>query len=181
MATQTPLANDDNLSPGMTYTFTFELENYFSMPSVATLLDDITSQAPNFIGSVSGSWSSGVGLLTNYFNLIFTYTGDGSDVVSDVANELIQAFSQGSNDNLSFTQAVGGQGGVTALTSVNNAVSSVATTAGSAVGTAVGAAAQGAATGITSNLGASGFLLIGLAVIALLAYFSSATGIRVHE
>jgi hypothetical protein len=181
MATQTPLANDDNLSPGITYTFTFELENWFSMPSVSTVLADITSQMADFISSPSASWSSGIGPLTNYLNVTFTYSGDGSDVVSDVANEFLAAFQTGSNDSYSYVQAVSGGGGITALTSVNNAVSSVATTAGSAVGTAVGAAAQGAASGIASNLGASGFILIALAIVALLAYFSSATGVRLNN
>jgi hypothetical protein len=180
MASQTPLANDDNLSPGITYTFTFELENIVTMPSSDTLLADIQSQAPSFIGSASGSWSSGIGLFTNYYNLIFTYTGDGSDVVSDVGNELVAAFLAGSNDDLSFVQAVGGQGGITALTSTTNAVSQVATGVGSTIGTAIGATVQNAASSTFSNLGASGWLVIGVALIALLAYFSMATGVRVR-
>lgn len=165
---------DDNLSRGVTYTFTFDLDNLFSMPSIATLLNDIRQQAPSFVGSVGASWSSGVGLLTNYLNVTFSYSGDGSDVVSDVADELIQVFSDGSSDNFSFVQATGGTAGVTSTTAITKAVSQV----GSTVGQGVGAAIQSSTSSVFSNLGVSGWIVVGLVVLGVLAYFSAVTGIR---
>jgi hypothetical protein len=172
------LANDDNLQSGITYTFTFELQNIFSMPSTSVILADVANVAPSFVSSPSASWASGVGLLTNYLNVTFTYSGDGSDVASDVAASLIQAFQQGSNDDFTFTQATGGTAGVTALSSTTAAVSQVATGVGEVAGTAIGATVQNASSSVFSNLGASGWLVVGLAIIALLAYFSMATGIQ---
>jgi hypothetical protein len=178
MAAPTPLPNDTNLSPGLTYTFTFDLDNWFTMPSTATILQDIQSQAPDFLSSVSASWASGLGPLTNYLNVTFTYSGDGSDVVSDVANELIAAFTAGSNDSFDFVQATGGTAGLTAVTSVQTAAQTAGTAVGSAVGTAVASTVQSATSSAASNLGTSGWVFVVLGVIALLAFFSMETGIR---
>lgn len=168
----TVLANDDNLQGGVTYTFTFILANLFTQPSISTILQDIASQAPSFVGSVTASWSAGVGLFTNYLNVTFNYTGDGSDVVGDVANEFIAAFQAGSGDSFTFDQSTSGTAGVTTLSSVKNTASEV----GEAVGTTAGSLVGGAASGIASNLGAAGWGTIGLVVIALLAYLAFTTG-----
>lgn len=167
------LANDDNLQPGQTYTFTFTLNNWLAMPSAATILADLDSNAPSFLGSVSAAFASGVGLLTNYLNVTFTYIGDGSDVVTDIANELIAAIKAGSNDNFFFTQAIGGTAGLTALSSV----SAVANDAGVAVGNAAGAVIGGAASGAATNLGVSGWIVIAVVGLGLLSYMMATTGI----
>jgi hypothetical protein len=178
---QVTLQNDDNLSPGLTYTFTFDLENIISMPSVSTLLADISSQAPSFIGSPSASWSSGISPFTNYLNVTFTYSGDGSDVVSDVANELIAAFQNGSGDSFSYYQATTGSAGVTALSDTVTSVNNVATGVGTTVGTAIGATVQTATASAVGNLGTSGWIFLLLAIAGILAYFSASTGIRVRS
>lgn len=143
------------------------------MPSIATVLSDLDNYAPLFLGSVVAAFSSGVGLLTNYLNITFTYIGDNSDVVSDVANELIAAIKDGSNDNFSFSQATGGTAGVTALSSI----STVANDAGAAVGNAAGAVLGGAASGAAANLGFSGWTLVTVVGLGLLAYVMATTGI----
>lgn len=168
-----PLANDDNLQSGQTYTFTFVLANVFSMPSVSTIMDDMQQMPDSILGSVSASFSSGVGLLTNYLNVTFTYVGDGGEVVSDVANLFIDAFNNGSGDHFTFQQAVGGTAGITALSSV----ATVANDAGAAVGNTAGAIIGGAASGAASNLGFSGWALVGVVGLGLLAYIMATTGI----
>ena len=102
------LQNDDNLSPGITYTFSFKSCNTFFDGSTATILGDIQASAPDFIGSVSVNYSTAftnlASLWATFLNVTFTYTGDGSDVVSDVANALIACFQSGSNDCFTFQQ-----------------------------------------------------------------------------
>jgi hypothetical protein len=123
-----------------------------------------------------------------YYNITFSYGGDGSDVVSDVANEIIASIKNGSDDCISFDQAQGGTAGLnnvtiaqsqlaTGLAGVKDVGTSVAKTAGDIAGGAVG----GAASGIFSNLGTSGWIVFALAALAVLAYFAASTGIRVRE
>lgn len=168
-----PLANDDNLQSGQTYTFTFTLDNYLSMPSVAQVLADMDQMPSGILGSVSASWSSGVGLLTNLLNVTFNYIGDGGDVVSDVATLFIEAFNNGSGDHFSFTQAASGTAGITALSSI----SQTANDAGAAVGNAAGAVVGGVASGAASNLGFSGWTLVLIIGLGFLAYIMATTGI----
>jgi hypothetical protein len=167
------LANDDNLQSGQTYTFTFVLDNIFTTPSVPTILSDMDQMPDSILGSVSASFSSGVGLLTNYLNITFNYVGDGGDVVSDVAQLFIDAFNNGSGDHFEFSQASSGTAGITALT----AVATVANNAGAAAGNAVGAVIGGAASGVASNLGFSGWTLVGIIGLGLAAYVLATTGI----
>ncbi len=108
MNTNSPLVLDDNLVNGHTYSFQFELGNLITNPSVATLQTDIVNIAPDFITSLQVTKQSGIGLLTNYVFVTFTYEGDGSDVVSDVVNSLITAFATGSNDDYIFVAVTDG-------------------------------------------------------------------------
>lgn len=172
-----PLANDDNLQSGQTYTFTFVLNNYFSMPSVSTVLSDMDQMPDSIIGSVSASWSAGLGLLTNYLNVTFTYVGDGGDVVSDVASLFVDAFNNGSGDHFTWQQATGGTSGITSLSAVVEPVKQIAQVTGESVGTAVGAVTGAAAKGVTDNLGFSGWALVGVVGLGLLAYIMATTGI----
>jgi len=95
---------DDNLVNNVTYTFVFQCNNLFSNPSASTLANDIQQNAPNFLTSVQVVAETGTAN-KGWYNIVFTYEGDGSDVVSDVAQSLITAFLQGSSDN--FTYMVG--------------------------------------------------------------------------
>jgi hypothetical protein len=152
----------DNLVPGQTYTFTFTLGNILTQPSITTLLADLANNAPDFVSDVTASWASGVGLLTNYLNVTFSYSGDGSDVASDVWNAMIAAFSDGSSDTFTFTSATMGSAGLTAQTDVVAAAQSVGSTVGAAVGAGVGAATANTTFDIVLVVG-----LIGLAAFLL--------------
>ena len=93
---------DDNLVPGQTYTFQFKLSNWFGVPSTDIVQTDITNNAPNFVEDLQVTSPS----LTSLYNCQFTYNGDGSDVVSDVASSLAAAIKTGSGDNMTFIGAV---------------------------------------------------------------------------
>jgi hypothetical protein len=179
----TVLQNDDNLQGGITYTFTFQLGNWITEPSVATLLADIANQAPSFISSPSGSlyhYLPGI----DYYNITFNYTGDGSDVVSDVAQSLIAAFNSGSNDAFSFVQATSGSAGVNNVSIAQGGVQKATTAVGDVanqIGKGVGSGIGGASSGLFSNLGASGWVVFILVALGVLAYFSMATGIRARN
>lgn len=151
---------DENMIPGQTYTFQLLLENYITNPSPPTIQSDLVQNAPNFVqGSlqvtkadtnVSGGISENplINWLKNYINIQFTYNGDGSDVISDVANELIASIKTGSNDNYSFVGAVQGDAQTTnntgAITdAVTDAINKAAAAAGGVVKQATSSAGQG--------------------------------------
>lgn len=95
---------DDNLVNGQRYTFVFASTNWFSTPNTGTIQGDITQLAPDFLTSLLVQFYQG------NFYVTFTYEGDGSDVVSDVANSIVAASAAGSGDGLSY--ASGQQGAV---------------------------------------------------------------------
>jgi hypothetical protein len=151
---------NDNLVPNSTYTFTFTLGNILIQPDVTTLETDLVNNAPDFIASVQMSWSSGIGLLTNYLNVTWTYSGDGTDVASDVWNAMINAFSSGSNDSFTFTAASMGTVGQSAQTDIVGAAQAVGSTVGSAIGAGVGAATSNTTFDIVLVVG--GLILVGV-------------------
>jgi hypothetical protein len=165
----TAIQADDNLRSGLTYTFTFVLGNLFTQPSIPTILADLEAYAPDFIGSVTASWSAGIGLFTNYLNVTFNYTGDGSDVAVDVANELIQAFSAGSGDDFTFEQATSGTSGISTV----SAATSLGAAVGSGVGQTVGAAVQQTASGLVT----SAWPVLIVLALGFGAYIIATTGI----
>ena len=93
-----PQALDTNMTPGAEYTFSFKAENWTSNPNVTDILALIQNNAPSFIGAPNGAYAG------NTFNLSFAYGGDGSDVISDVQGELIQAMSA-NGDSWAFMSA----------------------------------------------------------------------------
>jgi hypothetical protein len=97
------IALDDNLANGKTYTFQFKCANWFCLTDLSpTLQSDINAQAPNFIQSLQVTSPP----TTSLYNVQFTYEGDGSDVVSDVAMSIVAACKAVSNDDIVFIGAV---------------------------------------------------------------------------
>jgi hypothetical protein len=92
----TALSNDTNLVNGKVYTFIFT-----GGSSAANLADDIQEQAPSFLTQVVVNPLSG----GSGFSVQFTYEGDGSDVVSDVASSIVAAGIAVNGDNLGFVSA----------------------------------------------------------------------------
>jgi hypothetical protein len=151
---------DDQMMPGVTYTFTLLLGNWITMPDPQVILNDLNAQAPDYVLSPSASWKSGAGLFTNYMLVTFNYGGNGSDVVGQVGAEIVAAIKAGSNDDFSLVQ--------------------VDAAAGSTVNPITGASAPGPvdSTGFSiSNLGAglpsSSTLVIAVIGIGLIVFLVS--------
>jgi hypothetical protein len=95
---------DDNLSNGQWYTFVFKCTNLFGNSSANALANDISTNAPDFLTALNVTAEQG-SANAGYYNVVFQYSGDGSDVVSDVATAVVNAAATGSNDD--FTYVVG--------------------------------------------------------------------------
>jgi hypothetical protein len=93
-----PLQSNDNLINGNSYVFIFSAQAGATAASIAA---DIAGQAPAFMTMVQVALSS-----SGDFNVQFTYEGDNTDVVSDVASSIVSAGMQVNQDQLSFVNAV---------------------------------------------------------------------------
>ena len=132
---------DDNMIPGQTYTFQLKCTDWIEVPSTNTVQQDLTNNAPSFVQNLQVTSP----FTTSLYNCQFTYNGDGSDVISDVASSLIAACLAGSNDNFSFVGAVPDTA-QTITVSPTTAAQNVADTVGQAVNSAITGAAKTAAT-----------------------------------
>jgi hypothetical protein len=154
----------DNLVPGQVYTFTFDLENLITSPSASDLQNDLTSQeGAGFVDNVLVGVLAG---LPARYAVTFTYDGDGTDTASDVWNGMINDFSSGSNDNLSFYAASMGS-----VPTAQQAITQAATTVGSTVGSAAAGLIGGAAKAATANVSFDIVLVIGLVGLAAFLLF----------
>jgi len=184
-ANTTPMQPDDNLVNGQTYTFQFQCANWFCLSDLsATLLADITAQAPNFLTSVQVTSPP----TTSLYNVQFTYEGDGSDVVSDVAQSIVAACQAVSGDSVTFVGAVAataqqvtvtptqaasiaGQTVVSGAQAVVQGVGSVASTAASTVTNVASTAVGGTLTAILPVL-----IVVVLLVLFVLPSFTKSAG-----
>lgn len=170
---------DDNLSNGQTYTFVLQLQNWITSPDDATIQNDIVANAPDFITSLQVTHQERF-FSQDYYNIQFTYEGDGSDVVSDLAGALVAAIQAGSNDNFIFVQALGAPASavtsqaVQAVQSAGTVLSQAATQVGSAAGTIT----SGTLSGATSGLGAWLVPVILVLAVVLLFQLGGIGGVR---
>jgi hypothetical protein len=102
----TVLPNDTNLINGQTYQFSFSSSN----ATVSSLSNDVIQQAPGFVGNPVITQNGST------FTVAFTYEGDGSDVVQDVASAILAAGLAVSGDQLSFLLASQNSGTTVAQT-----------------------------------------------------------------
>lgn len=174
-----PMQLDDNLLNGQTYTFVFQLQNLFFTPSESTLLNDVIANAPDFLTSVQVTHQERF-FSGDYFNVQFTYEGDGSDVVSDLGNALVAAFAAGSDDKLTFVQAVGAPATAIPTQAVRavQAAGTVLTQAGTQVGAAAGQITSGTLSGATSGLGVWLVPVILVLGVILLFQLGGVSGVR---
>jgi hypothetical protein len=169
---------DDNLVNGQTYTFIFLLQNLVTLPSEQTIQTDIVNYAPDFLQSVQVTKRPQLfGFLTTYYDVQFTYEGDGSDVVSDLGQQLVAAFSAGSNDNFTFQLAIGSPASALPSTAVQQA-GTVLKEASGQVGEAAGGTLQNALQGITTGLGAWFIPVMLLLAVVLIFQLGGISGIR---
>jgi hypothetical protein len=170
---------DDNLKNGQTYTFVLQLQNWITAPSVTDVLNDLTDYAPDFLTSVQVSKQERF-LSGDYYNVQFTYEGDGSDVVSDLGVQLVAAMKAGSNDDFTFVQAIGAPANLV-QTQVGQVVSAAGDTliqAGTEVGQAAGQITSGTLSGATSGLGAWLIPVVLVLVVVLLFQMGGVKGVR---
>lgn len=163
---------DDNLIPGQTYTFQFKNSNWIESFSTDTVTSDITANAPSFVSSLQVTQPS----LTSLYNVQFSYSGDGTDVVSDVANELIAAVQTGSGDSMSFIGAVPDTAStitVSPTNAVNTVTDSVTSAINNAVNKVVTNTTQTAATGVQNLLTPVEIAVGILAIVVIAIIFTS--------
>ena len=172
MSTPNLCQPDDNMIPGQTYTFQFKLSNWIEVPSTSTVQSDITNNAPSFVADVQVTSPT----LTSLYNCQFTYNGDGSDVVSDVANELLAAFQQGSSDSFTWIGAVAAPASSVVVTP-SSAIASIGDSVGSAVTSAVQGVAKNTANAAQTVLAPIEILLIlAVGLVAFLIFTSGKAG-----
>lgn len=168
---------DDNLQNGRTYTFQFKCQNWFCLSDLsADLSKDIYENAPDFLTSVQVTSPP----TTSLYNVQFTYEGDGSDVVSDVAGSLVAAFKIGSNDDLAFVGGVqtGTADIIVTPSAAAQATEQAATKAVSKVATDVTTAATDAVNAALKGLMPL-LIVVVLIVLFVLPSFMKSTGTRV--
>ncbi len=156
---QTVLDNDANLVNGQTYMFTFTSPT----ATAASLLADVVGQAPDFIGNPNTS-QTGTALV-----LTFTYEGDGSDLVSDVANNIIAAGLIVNNDPLTFTGASANSGASVAQT-IAPTVAAQVTASSTDQTTLANSANAAAAASDTGQL--TSFVILGVIAVALFLFLA---------
>jgi hypothetical protein len=166
---------DDNLINGRTYTFQLKCTNWFSNPSASSVQQDIVNGAPDFMQSMQVTSP----FTTSLYNIQFTYEGDGSDVVSDLANSIIAAIKAESNDDMVLIGAV-----AAAASTITVSVANATTAVGNAVADAASNVANktvGVATGAV-NTALVGLLPLLLVVVALILFvlpsLVKSTGVR---
>jgi hypothetical protein len=95
------LSFDDALVNGRQYTFIFNCSNLFFTPSTDTITQDLLNSAPDFLVD------TGVSNDGKTFYVVFTYEGDGTDLVGDVSGSIVAAVAVG-GDNFDFVNAYKG-------------------------------------------------------------------------
>lgn len=169
---------DDNMIPGQTYTFQLSLANWVVTPSTHTIQTDLENNAPEFVADIQVTSPT----FTPFYNCQFTYKGDGSDVIADVANTLIAAIQQGSNDSFKFVGAV-----ADTAQSITVSIGSASQKVVDSVGSAVNSATQGAAKNIADAAQKvltpiEVLLVVAVGLVALLIFTSGkAGGVNVSE
>jgi|SRR6516164_3511861 len=167
---------DDNLKNGRTYTFQFKCDNWFCLTDISQdLQSDLMQQAPDFVQNIAVTSPP----TTSLYNVQFTYEGDGSDVVSDLANLFIATFKSVSGDSLVF---IGGTASATSdiIISPTNAASvaekAVTTATSTVANDAVGAATDAINKALTGLLPL--LIVVVLLILFVVPSFVKSTGIR---
>jgi F0F1-type ATP synthase beta subunit len=164
--------------PGQTYTFQLKCSNYILIPSTNTIQTDIGNNAPDFIQDLQVTSPFGIPI----YNCQFTYSGDGSDVIMDVANSLITACQVGSSDNFVFVGAVPDTA-QSIQVSIGNAAQKVSDTVGDAINKATQGAAKDvadAAQKVLTPIEVMVAIAVGLVVILILTA-GKVGGVNVSE
>lgn len=166
---------DDNMIPGSTYTFQMECTNLIYFPSTGTIQQELVDYGPSFVGNDLQVTTPN--FISSVYWVQFTYNGDGSDVISDVASSIIAACKQG-GDDMKFASAI-----PDVAASLQLSLSNIA----KGVGDAVSQVTQGASKQVAEaaqNLLTPVEIAVGiLAVLVVVVIFTAGKsgGVRVSE
>lgn len=169
---------DDNLVPGQTYTFQFNSAGLQWPPSAADVQSALTNNAPTFLSDLQVTSP----FTTTLYDCQFDYSGDGSDVVSDVASSMITAIQTGISKSFTFVGAVPDTS-QSITVSPSNAAQKVSDAVGAAVNNAVQGAAKTTAQAAQNLLTPIEIAVGILAVIVVLIIFTAGKsgGLNVSE
>lgn len=166
------VALDDQMVPGATYTFQFKCANYFCLSDASDRFrNEIVTYGPVYAASVQVTSP----FTTNLYDVQFTYDSDGSDVVSDVSNELITAAQQG-GDSFTFVGAIMATAAevTVGVTQAAGAIGTGISNIGSGIGKTVGNTVGGIVGGLTSNAGFDAILIV--IALVVIGYFLLISG-----
>lgn len=169
---------DDNLIPGQTYTFQLNETGFAWLASAADVQAALIANAPDFLGDLQVTSP----FTTSLYNCQFTYKGDGSDVVSDVANSIVGAANQGTGKTFVFVGAVPDTA-QTITVSPSNAAQKVGDAVSDAVNKAADSASKAAAKA-AQNLLTPVEIAVGILAIIIIAIIFTAGksgGVNVSE
>lgn len=157
-------ALDENMIPGQTYTFQMSLDNLITHPSTSTIQRDLGAQAPGFVSNnLVVTQEQTLNPFSNVYDVQFTYSGDGSDVISDVAGSIVSAIKQVSNDDFSFMAAYADSAAAVAGSGdVLDKITDAATKATGAITKQVSSSTQDILTPVEIAVGIVAVLLIAL-------------------
>lgn len=123
---------DDNMIPGQTYTFQLDMTGFHFPPSANDVQGALKQYGPTFLGDLAVTSP----FTTTIYNCQFNYTGDGSDVIQDVGNQLDIAVQAGLNLPMTFKGAVKDTAANITITP-QNAIGQGASAIGDAVNSAI--------------------------------------------
>lgn len=169
---------DDNMIPGQTYTFQLNQGGWSFLASASDVQAALIAQAPGFVGDLQVTSP----FTTSLYNCQFTYKGDGSDVISDVAASLVFAANQGTGKTFTFQGAVQDTAASITVTpgnaasKVGDAVSEAVNKTLSDASKATANAAQNLLTPVEIAVG-----IIAIVLIALIFTAGKSGGVNVSE
>jgi hypothetical protein len=174
----TVLQPDDNMIPGQTYTFQLNGTGFAWLSSAADVQNALIAQAPNFVSDIQVTSP----FTTTIYNCQFNYTGDGSDVISDVGASLVSAVNQVTGHTFTFQGAV--QDTATSITvspstaasKVGQAITDATKSAADAASSAAAKAAQNLLTPIEIAVG-----IVAIIIIAIIFTAGKSGGLNISE
>jgi hypothetical protein len=159
-----------------------DMTGFHFEPSTGDVQSALMQNAPAYVGNLQVTSP----VTSTLYNCQFTYEGDGTDIVSDVGNDLIQALNTGLGLPFNFVGAVPDTASTIAVSPTNAAktvTDSVTDALGNAVNKIVVNTTKSAATGVQNLLTpvevAVGILAI--VVIGIIFFSGKAGGLSASE
>lgn len=169
---------DDNMVPGQTYTFQLSQSGLSWPASAADVQSALIANAPNFVSNLQVTSP----YTTTLYNCQFNYSGDGSDVISDVAASLVSSANQGTGKSFTFVGAVPDVASTITVTP-SNAAAKVGDAVSEAINKALDSATKSAAKAAQNVLTPVEIAvgIVAILVIAIIFTAGKSGGVNVSE